>query len=287
MDGLVNLLKTTREAGVVGNTPPSVSHVTFGTQNPEAQPLTTLNMSPSSSEATLVGSGFQPHLDTYPGYDGHPAVQPQRSISQSAAETGHPINFSASSINSGLEIDDKEANILLTIFRDEMCSAFPFVVIPDSVCAQDLRRDRPFLYLAVIAISTRNSMHQQELGKVIMQQLAEKMLVNGERSMDLLLGTLTYAGWYVLETCYRKSLANLLQNRCYYHFFNVPQLTSLVSTASTLIYDLGLNKSPLRDPLTVYQCAVRSACGTRQLPNPTRTVEEQRTLLGCFYLSAA
>lgn len=85
------------------------------------------------------------------------------------------------------------------MFRDEMCPYFPFICIPDSVSAQDLRRDKPFLYLAVLAISTRKSLHQQELGKVIIRQLAERMLINGERSMDLLLGILTYAAWSVIK----------------------------------------------------------------------------------------
>jgi hypothetical protein len=200
LDDLVNLLKINREAGAVGNTPLSVSHVTFETQSPGAP---TVSISTSSSEATLEGSGVQPHPDSHTG---HPGVQLQLSMSQPAAETGHPINFSASSINSELEIDEKEANLLLKIFRDEMCPEFPFIVIHDSASAQDLRRERPFLYLAVMAASTRNTVQQQKLGKLIIKHLAERMLVNGERSLDLLLGVLTYAGWSVLKICYEKCL---------------------------------------------------------------------------------
>jgi hypothetical protein len=87
------------------------------------------------------------------------------------------------------------ADGLLNRFRDEIYSCFPFVLIPESVTAEELQRDRPFLYFCVLAVSSRNPNQQSELGKSIMKQLAEKMFINGERSIDLLLGVLTYSAW--------------------------------------------------------------------------------------------
>lgn len=87
--------------------------------------------------------------------------------------------------------------MLLHIFKSEMNPGFPFINIPDSVTAEALRRDQPSLFTAVMAVTTRDSMQQVTLGKMLMRQVAERMMVNGERNMDLLLAALTYAGWYV------------------------------------------------------------------------------------------
>lgn len=44
-----------------------------------------------------------------------------------------------------------EADSLLNIFREEMYSKFPFVVVPPTITAEELRRERPFLYNTIMA----------------------------------------------------------------------------------------------------------------------------------------
>jgi hypothetical protein len=75
------------------------------------------------------------------------------------------------------------------------------------------------------------------------------------------------------------------RDRCIYNFFNVPQFTSLVSAVTTLVYDLGLSRAISTESLSIYETAMRTGCGTRKIPLRTRTLEEQRALLGCFHLS--
>ena len=91
-----------------------------------------------------------------------------------------------------------EADTLLNLFRDQINPQFPFIILSQSVSAEELYLERPFLYVSILAISSRNGVQQKGLGKLIMKQLAERMFVNCERSLDLLLGVLTYAGWYVI-----------------------------------------------------------------------------------------
>lgn len=88
-----------------------------------------------------------------------------------------------------------EANELLHVFREQMLPKFPFIVLPQVVSAEELHMTRPFLYLSMLAVTVRNSAQQTELGKLVITQLAERMFVNGERSLDLLLGIVTYSGW--------------------------------------------------------------------------------------------
>ena len=49
------------------------------------------------------------------------------------------------------EVDFQEANSLLNIFREDIYPKFPFVKILPSVSAEDLHRDRPFLYISIMA----------------------------------------------------------------------------------------------------------------------------------------
>jgi hypothetical protein len=90
-----------------------------------------------------------------------------------------------------------DANALLEFFRTQISPRFPFVVIPPSMSVENLYRNRPFLYISIIAVTSRSSTEQQELSKLVMKHLAERLIINCERSLDLLLGVLVFAGWLV------------------------------------------------------------------------------------------
>ncbi|KAH8805653.1 hypothetical protein F5884DRAFT_755216 [Xylogone sp. PMI_703] len=157
---------------------------------------------------------------------------------------------------------------LLEQFREHMCVFFPFVIIPETVTAKELQEQRPYFYNALLAVSNRDPTLQKALGKGVMRDLAERFVVNGERSLDLLLGVLTYAGW------------------CYYHFYAVVNLTTLLSAAHTIVCDLGLHR--LKEyPGSIIKEAFRKSSTYQALVNKERTLEERRALLGCFFLMSA
>lgn len=95
----------------------------------------------------------------------------------------------------GISFGAENPEKLLHIFKDEMNPHFPFIGIPDSVSVDAMRKDQPSLLTAVMAVTSRDSPNQLVLGKLLMQQIADRMLMNGERNLDLLLAILTYAGW--------------------------------------------------------------------------------------------
>jgi hypothetical protein len=197
LDGLVNLLKMNREAEAARKSPIPAHHVEIDGPN---QAMRSISISASSSD---------PAHQEFRGLQQQLVAHSQSSIAEPL--WGQPTavtSLSASPTNGACEIGDDEANSILSIFRDEMCQAFPFIVIHDSTSAQDLRRDRPFLFLSILAVASRNGPQQLELGKSVMKQLAERMFVNGERNLDLLLGILTYAGWSVAETGWGYRFAN-------------------------------------------------------------------------------
>lgn len=131
-------------------------------------------------------------------------VQPSipSSASPYTVEAGEGSSNAKSSPGNQFEVDDfdlgsENPDVLLAIFRDEMSPNFPFIAMTEFTHAEDLRRDRPSLYTAIMAVTTRNTLRGKTLGQAFLKQLAERMVVNGERNMDLLLACLTYAAWYV------------------------------------------------------------------------------------------
>lgn len=93
----------------------------------------------------------------------------------------------------GLEEDLDE---LLTTFRKEILPGFPFIAISDSTLASDICKDCPSLFTAIMALSTRNSSRQRAISTIFMKQIADRVVVRGERKLEILLGTLVLGAWY-------------------------------------------------------------------------------------------
>lgn len=65
-----------------------------------------------------------------------------------------------------------------------------------------------------------------------------------------------------------------------------PVLVGMVQLAIAIIYDLGLDRGPLRDPVLIHAQDMRGGFRHPRVLK-TRTTEERRALLGCFLLSSS
>ncbi|KAM0547327.1 hypothetical protein ACHAPJ_010463 [Fusarium lateritium] len=152
---------------------------------------------------------------------------------------------------------------LLKIYRTELMPSRPFVVIASSTVAATLRTKTPFLMAAIrMAASRRSPRSMKSQMYYLMKELSDRMLVQSERSMDLLLGIIVILGYY--------------HNHCFLH----AQLSNLLSLAVTLTGDLGLTGPPTRKKRNIMLVARSSH------PVP-RTNEERRALVGVWFLSSA
>lgn len=88
-----------------------------------------------------------------------------------------------------------EADEGLETFTAHMFKSFPFAYIPPDTTASELRTQRPFLVLCMAAISTKQADRQRELFSMMRETIAQKLVINIEPSIDLLLGLLTFLGW--------------------------------------------------------------------------------------------
>ncbi|KAJ5097014.1 hypothetical protein N7456_007735 [Penicillium angulare] len=149
-----------------------------------------------------------------------------------------------------------------------MAPHFPFVVIPDLPPAM-FYAEKPFLFKAMVMVASyRNRPFQHQIGTQLTEEVGKRLLVDGERSLDLLQGLLIHIAWYHL------------------HLGAVSQMTNLLQLAIALMADLGLNKPShgtdrrklMFDSSKLTQGAVAES---RLLRN-----DETRALLGCFYVSS-
>lgn len=88
-----------------------------------------------------------------------------------------------------------QPNVLLHDFSSRYLQFFPFIYIPPSTNAEDFQRERPFLWLNIQAICTQTFNEQNKISLKIREILAKRVLVDGERSIDLLLGLLAHLSW--------------------------------------------------------------------------------------------
>jgi hypothetical protein len=190
LDGVVSLIESIHE--VVSNQRKLASALDDRTASTTAShPPRFINQSESQIPHGLHDQISQ---NTDPSTSGIYPVSDAPAGQSSLSESQH----SGSILSNAYMPNFAEANALLDIFKGQMSPNFPFIAIPQSMSAEELYHDKPFFFISILAIASRDSVQQKGLGKLLIKQFAERMFVNCERNLDLLLGILTYAGWLVL-----------------------------------------------------------------------------------------
>ncbi|KAI9681082.1 MAG: hypothetical protein M1822_007156 [Bathelium mastoideum] len=156
-----------------------------------------------------------------------------------------------------------EAEEYLTHFQTYKLKYFPIIYLPSTTTAQQLRQERPFLWLCLTAVSSKSISQQQVLGKKIRQTIAQEVVVQSERNIDLLLGLLVFIGW------------------AHYQTTSKPFLSVFTQLAMSLVFDLGLNK-PIPKDMQIMPCVKEKYWK----PSTSRTMEERRAVLGCFLITS-
>ncbi len=86
---------------------------------------------------------------------------------------------------------------MLDVFRNELTQHFPFVVVPSELNVGDMKRDKPFLFLAIMMLTCRNDIPRQAaIAKAIREIISQRILLKNEHTLDILQGMLLYLAWY-------------------------------------------------------------------------------------------
>ncbi|KAH0844960.1 hypothetical protein FOPE_09275 [Fonsecaea pedrosoi] len=153
-----------------------------------------------------------------------------------------------------------EADQCLGVFRSQHLEFMPFVHLPPTVTASQLRETRPFLWYNIMTVATPVTSLQLAWSEAIQKKLAQDMFVENERSVDLLLGLLVYLSWS--------------------HFYKKrgPNISLLCSLAMSLVFDLGLNKDLRQGPGGLYRSSTSEGNG--------KAMDECRAVLACFCITS-
>ncbi|KAH7130240.1 hypothetical protein B0J11DRAFT_429636 [Dendryphion nanum] len=148
-------------------------------------------------------------------------------------------------------IDRPRANSLLKLFKTSFTPSFPFVVVPAATDLDTFRRQKPFLFHAIMTIMTfKTPALQKRLASDLLEQISSRIILRSHKSLEIVQGLLVFSGWY--------------------HFFYRPECQQMANTIQlcvAMVQDLGLTKR-----------------GNGSDTNG-RSAAEKRALLGTFYVN--
>lgn len=196
LDGLFKLLQSSNSSISIADGNASASNAP-STIQPSPSSLQSHVVSPENCE-DFESHEIQRQNSNRPTVDGlcldSPTVAPDAAYSNSG--TRSTIYYCPESmLISSSEPSSEDAEECLKNFRPHMATFFPFIIVPESTTAQDLRRDRPFLWLCIMSVSSKSTIQQKALGREIKITMGREILVEGKNNIDLLLGMLVFVAW--------------------------------------------------------------------------------------------
>ena len=148
-----------------------------------------------------------------------------------------------------------------------MSHGMPFVTLAPKTTARQLYAEKPVLLHAIVVVAYFHDLQkQQTLVKQLMRNISERVLMDSQKSIDILQAILVFAAWY------------------HPHIFWGQQITNLLHLAIAMTIDMGIDRPP-------QQCGdfkhgtVKAVHGHSMSPR-VPTLEEHRVLAGCFYLTS-
>ncbi|KAL4908563.1 hypothetical protein BDW74DRAFT_188498 [Aspergillus multicolor] len=161
---------------------------------------------------------------------------------------------------------------ILSDFRSNRLPYLPFIYIPNGVPASEIRSEYPFLWRCLIMLHCKDLVKRGALHEELKATAAKALLVDCQRSLDLLLGLIVYLAWIGFERQPRRMA-----------------LGPYVQMLTGLVLDMELNR-PAPPPLDA-QAAQFAKAGTGSCRpgwvSPVRTMQERRAILGCFLVCSA
>jgi RalA-binding protein 1 len=201
-------------------------------------------------------------------YDRRDAFQDDRS---SSPATGAPSMFRTQDgdvVDRGIITMEKAAE-LFARYNDRMLHHLPAVVFPPTMTAAELRRTKPTLFLAIMA-SAAGEIHnvQRVLQKELMQILATKVIMTGEKHLELVQAVLVAAIWYWPPD----------------HFEEL-KFYQLIHIAAVMALDIGLGKRTNTNQRVLPVFMWRDQPFARSQPPDSCSLESRRTWLAAYFLA--
>ena len=140
----------------------------------------------SKNDSALWNSASVSHTDS------SDAVEPGQTVLQSLVRAQMSLPFFQEPL---LEPEPQLAELRLSRFRSLFVPYMPFVLIPRTTTARQLRLESPILWFVVMTVASEEFLRQSVLSRKVRESIGYEMLVKGTRTLDFLLGILVYAFW--------------------------------------------------------------------------------------------
>lgn len=131
----------------------------------------------------------------------------------------------------------------------------------------EMQQFQPFLWLNIKSVCSKSSLEHIAFDHDIRATLAHRVIINLERSMDLLQGLLVFLIWTTRR------------------FKDKPFLSVYTGVALAMVSDLGLDRF-MQDAVNRETNSSKAFSQPlfvgAQVPNLERTNEERRAVLGCY-----
>lgn len=94
-------------------------------------------------------------------------------------------------------MSEQQANEQLDHFRTFFIPTFPCIHISQNVTASDLRQQKPFVWLLIMALTNRNVNEQFAMEETIWQIISQRAVTQHFVSLDILQGLIFFGAWLV------------------------------------------------------------------------------------------
>ncbi|KAH7012358.1 hypothetical protein B0J12DRAFT_446624 [Macrophomina phaseolina] len=214
-----------------------------------------LNQRPRDSHNDPLAS-IEAKLDQLLSY--HEAGQPESAASASATPDVCDV------MGAGL-VSSKAAEYYIELYKSNLTPHFPFVVIHPDVSAEQLRQERPLLFLAVLTAAAFGDVPvQRSLAKRMRDALGQSVAGHGDMSFEMLQALLVHIAWTQFHP-------------------HPKRYTQYLQFAISVIVDQRLERPPRSFPLKTH---VGASVDDHIVQPPLRSNDVLRAVAGCYYLSS-
>lgn len=170
----------------------------------------------------------------------------------------------------------EKAAELFARYNDHMISHLPAIIFQPGFTASELRKTKPILFLAIMAVASAESpILQKVLQKEMKLTFAEKVMLSGEKGLELVQALNVAVIWYWPPE----------------HFEEL-KFYQLVHTAAVMAIDIGLGQKMKQRRGIVVPDTWRPNPSTgpggqsrRWAPPDPTSIESRRTWLTCYFLA--
>ena len=235
----------------------------------------------SVSVSSTVGERPSPSTEKPPNVHSFliPKTAPEVEQAAGAIESGNVssgvdgLQYEHADVIDRQILSSEVASGLFERYVHEMVPRFPAVVFPKGTTAAEVRKTKPTLFLAIISVAagTPYADLQKTLTKEVMKVLANRIICNGEKSVEMVQALQVVTVWYSPPEHYDEL-----------------KFYQLIHMAAVMAIDLGLGKRP------GHQKKPKHAPGGFWKEHPWRrvplfdtgSVEARRTWLTCYFMCA-